>query len=102
MLENAEKAIRFVEGMKFEEFTEDEKTAYAVIRALEVIGEAVRKIPQDLRDMYPEVSRREIAGMKEKFIHEYFGVNSSVVWRTIQEDLLILIGQLNNVLNDFD
>jgi uncharacterized protein with HEPN domain len=62
MLENAEIALRFVEGMEFDEFTKDEKTVYAVIRAIEVIGEAVRKVPKDLRDTYFEMPWRKIAG----------------------------------------
>ena len=100
MLENADKALRFVEGMRFEEFAEDEKTVYAVIRAIEVIGEAVRKIPNDLRDTYSEIPWRAIAGTRDKLIHEYAGVNLSVVWRTVQEDLPMLIKQLKNVLDN--
>ena len=55
MLESAEKALQFVKGMQYEEFVEDEKTMYAVVRAIEIIGEAVKKVPPDLRDTYPEV-----------------------------------------------
>ena len=101
MLENAEKALLFVEGMKFEEFAEDEKTIYAVIRAIEIIGEAVRKIPKDLQNTYPEIPWREIAGTRDKLIHEYFGVNLSVVWRTLREDLPSLVQQLKNMLDDY-
>jgi len=55
MLESAEKALHFVSGMGYDEFTRDEKTIYAVIRAIEVMGEAARKIPQELRDVYAEI-----------------------------------------------
>ena len=102
MLESAEKALQFVEGMKFEEFVEDEKTVYAVVRAIEIIGEAVKKVPADLRDTYSEVPWREISGTRDKLIHEYFGVNSSVVWQTVQEDLPALVKQLKNILDNFD
>jgi uncharacterized protein with HEPN domain len=102
MLESAEKALRFVEGMGFEAFNQDEKTVYAVIRALEIIGEAVRKIPQDFLEAYPEIPWREIAGTRDKLIHDYFGVNLSVVWRTVQEDLPILVKQLMKLLDDFN
>ena len=101
MLENAEKALRFVKGMSFEEFAEDERTIYAVIRAIEVIGEATRNIPKDLRDTYSEIPWREAAGTRDKLIHEYFGVNLPVVWRTVHEDLPILVNQLKNVLDDY-
>jgi len=79
MLENAERALDFVHGMEFEEFFEDEKSTYAVIRTLEVIGEAARHIPDEVRDANPEIQWREIAAMRNKLMHEYFGVNMKVV-----------------------
>lgn len=101
MLENAEKALLFVEGMGFDEFLKDEKTVYAVVHAIEVIGEAVKSIPDDLRNTYAEIPWREIAGTRDKLIHEYFGVDLQVVWRTVQEDLPILARQLRAILEDF-
>jgi uncharacterized protein with HEPN domain len=79
MLENAQKARKFVNGMGFEEFANDEKTVYAVVRAIEIVGEAARKIPKDLQKTYSEIPWREIAGTRDKLIHDYFGVNLSVV-----------------------
>lgn len=101
MLENAEKAMQFVEGMNFDEFSKDDKTHYAVVRALDVIGEAIKKIPSDLRSTYAEIPWRDIAGTRDKLIHEYFGVNVSVIWRTVQEDLPTLVKQLRIILDNF-
>lgn len=98
MLENAELALNFVQGMDYDEFFEDEKSNYAVMRALEVIGEAARQIPDDIRDSTPEIPWREITGMRNKLMHEYFGANMKVVWRTVQEDLPAIIPLLKKML----
>jgi len=98
MLENAEKALSFVKGMDYEGFRQDDKSMYAVIRAFEIIGEASRQIPEDMRIANPEVPWREMAGMRNKLTHEYFGVNTEVVWRTVQEDLPVIIRALRKLL----
>jgi uncharacterized protein with HEPN domain len=97
-LENAEKALSFVEGLDYDTFGEDDKAIYAVIRALEIIGEAARQIPEDVREANSEIPWREISGMRNKLTHEYFGVNTKVVWRTVQEDLPVIIPALKRML----
>jgi len=98
MLDNAELALNFVQGMEYDEFFEDEKTKYAVMRALEVIGEAAGKIPENVRDSASKIPWREITGMRNKLMHEYFGANMKVVWRTVQEDLRVIIPLLQEML----
>jgi uncharacterized protein with HEPN domain len=99
ILDATEKALQFVEGIRYEEFADDEKSQFAVYHALEVIGEAARHVPADLRGKYPEVNWRAMSGMRDKLVHAYFGVNLEVVWRTVREDLPILRTQLPDILS---
>ncbi len=79
------KALKFVEGISYEEFAKDDKTVFAVIRAIEIIGEAVKNIPEDIREKYPEIPWKGMAGMRDKVIHGYFGVDIKVVWDTVKK-----------------
>jgi uncharacterized protein with HEPN domain len=81
------KAQQFVAGMDLDSFAADEKTAYAVVRALEIIGEAAKRIPQDVRDQAPNIPWRAMAGIRDKLIHDYTSVNLEVVWQTVAVDL---------------
>lgn len=78
ILDAIKKVERFTKGMEFKEFAEDDKTAFAVIRAFEIIGEAARNIPELVKTRYPAVAWREIAGTRNKLIHEYSGANLAV------------------------
>ena len=70
----------------------------AVLRSLEVMGEAVKQLSTELRTQHPDVPWREIAGMRDKLIHDYIGVNLSRVWRTVKEDLPRLSEEVRGML----
>jgi len=76
-------AQRFVEGIDFEAFVADDKTASAVVRKLEIIGEATKNVPETIRQKYPQVPWRQMAGMRDRIIHAYFDVNYVIVWEVV-------------------
>jgi uncharacterized protein with HEPN domain len=88
----------FVQGMDLALFRADDKTVSAVIRKFEVIGEAVKHLPETLRQEYPNIPWKEMAGMRDRLIHFYFGVDEQLVWRTIQERLPELQDAIQRIL----
>ena len=78
----------------------NEEKGLAVIRALEVIGEAARNIPKPIRKKYPNIPWDEMTGMRDKLIHDYFGVNLEVVWRTVKEDLSSMTNEVIELMRN--
>jgi uncharacterized protein with HEPN domain len=95
-----EKVALFIHGFDEEQFVQDDKTVFAVIRAFEILGEAAKQIPASIRAQYAEVPWKEMAQMRDKLIHHYFGVNRNVVWKTATEQLPILLPQIRQVLQE--
>lgn len=83
-----------------ESFFADSKTQDAVVRNLEIIGEASKNISQSLKATYPDVSWKQIIGMRDKVIHEYFGVNLKIVWDTIEGEIPELKRKIETILEN--
>lgn len=90
----------FVGNQSFKQFVKDKKTVNAVIRSLEVIGEAARNIPQYIKDKHPDIPWKKMSGMRDKIVHEYFGVDLEIVWQTIKKDLPELQRLIKEICKD--
>lgn len=88
------KIEQFTQGMAFEQFEKDDKTVFAVTRALEIIGEAAKWMPSEVVERYPDVPWERMISMRNKVTHEYFGIDTEILWQTICEDLPPLKTQL--------
>jgi uncharacterized protein with HEPN domain len=100
ILTNIETAERFIAGISFEEFISDEKTNYAVVRCLEIIGEASKHIPAGLRNKYPAIPWKTIVGTRNAIIHEYVTLDLKEVWKTTKINLPPLKKQILEILAD--
>ena len=98
ILDAIAKIERYVEGLTFEQFHTDDKTVDAVVRNLEIIGEAVRHLSASQEGLPSETPWADIAGMRNILIHEYFGVDLNIIWHTIVEDLPKLKAQVQGLL----
>jgi len=87
ILDSIQDIESFVEGMTLELFSKDKKTINAVVRSLEVIGEATKNIPNAVKEKYPDIPWKKMAGMRDKMIHEYFGIDFEMLWKTVKEDI---------------
>lgn len=87
----ARDARQFVDGIDHATFQADRKTQFAVVRALEIVGEAAKRISQDVRDQFPDVPWRSMTGIRDRLVHDYENVDVEVVWQTVTEDVPELI-----------
>lgn len=90
-IEDVKDAIKKIEeytkGLDFDTFAKDAKTIDAVVRNVSIIGEAIKRFPSEIKSEYPQVPWKEITGTRNKAIHEYFGIDEDILWKTIKEDL---------------
>lgn len=100
MIEAMNKAEIFVEGLSYELFMANDQINFAVVRALEIVGEAARQIPQRVCTQYPQVPWSEMAGMRDKLIHGYDSVNLELVWQTVKNRIPLVKPVLQQLLND--
>ena len=94
--------LRHTECLEKDRFLTDETLTRAVVRSLEVIGEATKKLPEDFRLNHPEVEWKKIAGTRDVLIHDYFGIDWEIVWDIVRQKLPELSFQINRIINEVD
>lgn len=100
MIDYALKAEAFTRDKTIQDFMQDEVLLFAVARVLEVIGEASKQVPASIKDQYSQVPWRSIAGIRDKIIHQYFGIDAEVLWVTVNEDLPKMRHVVSNMLQE--
>ncbi len=98
IVEACDRACSYVAHITYEQFLSDTKTQDAVIRNIEIIGEATKQLPESLTERYPEILWSSAARMRDRVIHHYFGVNLDIVWTVVKDDLPSLRDQIQAIL----
>jgi uncharacterized protein with HEPN domain len=101
ILDAMDKAKILVEGFTYEEFETDFRTNFAVVRALEILGEATKRLPMSLREQYPDIPWRGMAGMRDRIIHGYDTVDLQIVWDVVEQDIPAIRPQIQQILADY-
>src|SRR3989344_9351687 len=87
ILEAIAKIEKYIKGFDYDSFESDDKTIDAVVRELEIVGEAAKHVSDSLKDEHPEIPWSKMMGIRNRLIHEYFGVNKKIIWETCETDL---------------
>ena len=102
ILEAAGLLAKYTSGLTLDDFAENIEKQDSVARRLEIIGEAVKGLPQDLRDRYPAVPWRDITGARDVLVHEYFRIDIDLAWDMVQKDIPKLAAQVERILDELD
>ena len=100
MLRFCDLVLDFTDGLTFEEFIADAKTYYATIHAIETLGVAAQKIPEEVQTMHPEIPWTEIRGMRNRLAHQYSQIDNDIVWTVVKRNIPALQPQLRALLSD--
>ena len=102
IIEHMKYAEEFIKCMTFEEFANDKKTVLSVTKCIEIVGEATKHIPDSIREKYPEIPWRDMAGIRDRLVHGYFKVNLEIVWVTVAMEFPEIRPMMENVLLEAD
>jgi uncharacterized protein with HEPN domain len=102
IVETIDEIEEFTSGMDFTEFLNDRKTQKAVVKNIEIIGEAAKNVPDEIKATYPEIPWRVIAGMRDRLAHGYFGIDYVIVWDVVENRLIDLRDSILAILEEID
>ena len=102
IIEHMNYSEEFIKSMTFEEFAKDKKTIFSVTKCIEIVGEATKRIPDSVREKYPEVLWREMARIRDRLVHGYFKVNLEIIWMTVTQEFPELRPIIEKVLAEVD
>ena len=94
MLVAARDAVAFAKGLSYGEFAEDRRSQLAILKSVEIVGEAASRLSTETKERHPEIPWREIVGMRDRLVHAYFDIDLRLVWETVDSDLPMLVLQL--------
>ena len=97
ILDSAHKILEYTDGLSFEDFLKDSKTVDAVVRNFEIIGEAANRLPEEFKDNFPDIDWHRIRGFRNRIVHDYFGIDYSIVWLIKDKFLPKMILQLKEL-----
>ena len=98
MQDACKKSTDFIQGLDYNTFVTDAKTIYALIRCFEIIGEASTKIPEQIKKLHADIPWRYMSSMRNKLIHEYYGVDVKIIWKTVTEEIPGLTSKIDNLI----
>jgi len=97
-----EKAEILLKGVTYDQFESNFRINFAVVRALEIVGEATKRLPMTLRDQYPNIPWKQMAGMRDRIIHGYDTVDLEIVWDVVKQDIPQIKPQIQQILKDYE
>jgi len=97
ILESIDRVSQYIEGLSYDAFSNDQKSIDAVVRNLEIIGEAANRLPDEFKEKHPEVEWHKVIGLRNRIIHDYFGIDLKIIWQIIHADLPALRQTLSKI-----
>lgn len=100
--EAIQRIISYTSSLSYEQFLKDARTQDAVIRNLQIIGEASKKLPLHLKQTFPKIPRKEMSGIRDKIVHGYFGIDYDIVWNVSKHELPPLLNEIERIQKEVE